>query len=93
MDSLNNLPTDTSETTIAEQKILQKYFGNNKTNKKVWSECKGVIFATILFVLLSTTFFDSCLDYLPNTQNLFVKLGLKILIFATSLYVILIMTN
>lgn len=92
MDSLENLPVDENvQTSPAEMKALNRYFGNKKTNKKVWSEVKEVVIATVLFLVLSTPYFDTLLDYLPHTESPMVKLGLKGLIYATLLYVSFIM--
>ncbi len=94
MDNLDNLPLDASkQASPSELKVLQKYFGNKTQNTKLWNELKGVVIATALFIILSTNFFDKCLDYLPNTDSPMIKLGLKVLIYAPTLYVVIIMTN
>ncbi len=92
MDSLDDLPIDgTTSASPAEMNVLKKYFGNKKQNSKLWAELKLVLFATVLFMVLSTTFFDRCLDNLPYVENPLMKLGLRALIYATALYVIMIM--
>jgi hypothetical protein len=92
MDSLDNLPLDESHSaTPAEMQILSKYFGNKKQNKKVWTEVKEVVLATVLFMLLSNEYFDKLLVQLPHTDSMIVRLGLKALIYAVALYVSIIM--
>ncbi len=95
MDNLDDLPIDeTKQTSQNELQLLKKYFGNDKQQSgKLFGELKEVFIATVLFALLSTDFFDRCLDYLPYTGSPFVKYGLKLLIFATILYVAIIMLN
>ncbi len=92
MDELDNLPVDKSkQMSPAETDILKRYFGDNKTNKKLLGELKEVIIATVLFMVMTTSFFDKCLEYLPYTGSPLIKMGLKALTYATLLYVAIIM--
>ena len=88
MDRLEDLPIDKSKkATSEEMNIMNKYFKSvGGTRSKFWQEFKFVIIATILFFIIGSTYFDSFLDYLPNTESLLVKTGLKLLIFATVLF-------
>lgn len=96
MDKLDDLPIDDSyKSTPAEVQVLKKYFSSAAKNipSRTWEELKCIIVATILFLGLSTSFFDTCIGWLPYTDHIAVKIGLKALIFATLLYVGIVMLS
>lgn len=94
MDELDSLPIDNKKkASVSEMKILKKYFGDQKKSKRVWEEVKEVLVATILFVLMSTNFFEKCLDYVPHTDSSIMRLVVKAIIYAVLLYLIIIMIN
>lgn len=98
MDNLDDLPIDHKRNTSEEEvKVLHKYLTptNSKSSSKGWVyELKIVAIATALFLLMTTEFFDKCLNFLPYTEESpGIKLGMKGLIYAVSLYILMIMTS
>lgn len=91
MDSLDTLPIDNSkDITPQELLIIQRYCGTVK-NSKFWEELKEISIATIFFIVLSTNYFENVLDLLPNSDSTIFRLGMKALIYATLLYVAIVM--
>jgi hypothetical protein len=101
MDYIDNLPLDKNAKVSDEEKsILDTYFGSHSSSSSSkgltsssWGELKFIIFATLLFLAMGTPFFDNCVEYLPYSDSQMSKLSLKALIYAVSLYVIIIFAN
>ena len=95
MDYLDNLPIDNSRRiSSVEEDVINKFFPKitNKENSK-WSEIKIVSSATLLFLILSTSYFDSFVEILPHSGSQIFKYALKAIIFFSLLYVLIIMLN
>lgn len=91
MDALDSIPVDESKKpSEKEMQLVNKYFStssNSTSSKSTVSELKIVLIATLLFVALSNIYFDKLLDFLPYTDNVFIRIALKALIFAVLMYV------
>ena len=91
MDPLDDLPVKNEAPSSKEMQLLSQYFGTPKKASKWWAELKNVAIATVLFLLLSNSYFDKLLEYIPYTESIYARLALKGLIFAVLFYVALIM--
>lgn len=93
MDALDDLPIDNTPATSNEMRLLKKYLGTSTKNKKFFHEFKLILIATFLFAILSTSYFDTMLEYFPYSTNNsnFAKLGLKLFIFALFFYILIIL--
>ena len=95
MDYLDSLPIDNSRRLSAiEEEVMNQFFSKKPTEKSSkWSEIKIVGSATLLYLILSTGYFDSFVEMLPHSGSPLFKYALKAIIFFSILYVIIIMLN
>jgi hypothetical protein len=96
MDLLNDLPINKHhKVTEEETSIMKKYFGGNldKINSKSWDEIRIIVIATILFMVMRTEYFDNLVAMLPNSDSTIMNYGLKMLIYATFLYICVILSS
>jgi hypothetical protein len=93
MDSLDSLQIDNNrQMTQQEGAVLNKYFGEPKTNSvRNFQEFKHVLFAATLFLLLSSPYLDKVLKNLPHTDSIWMVLFLKAFVFFILLYILIIM--
>lgn len=92
MDLLDSLPiTNNRQGSYEEKSALDKYFKAPPKAKTGWQEAKIILACTIMFLILSTSYFDTFLEYLPNTSSWLIKYGLKSLIFFVASYILVIM--
>lgn len=91
MDSLDSLPVDkTRPLSRDEQEILQTYFAQSPSSRKT-SEFKIILCASIVYLILSTSYFDTLVEMLPHTGSPLIKYIIKALIFFTVVYIVTIM--
>jgi hypothetical protein len=90
MDSLDDLPIDDkTKSTTNEINLLQKYFkGEMVTGSKGNADWKFIIYATIVFAILSNPISETFLDYCPYTGSPLVKMAIKMMIFLVALSVV-----
>ena len=96
MDSLDNLPIDkTKRISEEEADVLRKYNKprSNESSKSMLGELKVILLATVLFLLMSTEFFDKRVNFLPYTDSIYVKIGMKGLIYAMVLFSLIVITS
>jgi len=93
MDSLDSLPFDrTRQQSPQEVDVLDRYFKEPSVAKASrGSEFKIVVAATVIFMILSISYFDNFLDMLPHSGSPMIKYALKALIFFSILYIAIIM--
>jgi hypothetical protein len=99
MDDINTLPIDNSRRlSSTESDILDKYFQPNSVAQgnapsRSYSEFKTVAIASVLFMILSTPYFDKLVEMLPHTGSPLFKYIIKAIIFFALMYIALIMLN
>lgn len=95
MDSVDSLKINKSSKPTEEEKyLIDKYFKNSITNpESPVSEFKIILISTLLFLLMSTSYFDQFINMIPRTDNFIFRVIIKILIYIALLYIIIIMTS
>jgi len=98
MDSLENLPIDRSRNTSEEEMVTLKKYSKPKSKssggeRSTWNELKVILLSTILFLLMSTEFFDKFISFIPYTDTQYIKIGIKGLVFAVALFAVFVMTS
>lgn len=85
-DEIDKLPqNDNSQIDNEQLRLLQTYFKNTNPTKLYYS-VREIIIATILFIILSSSIFDCCLDYLPYMGSWLTKTIFKGMLFFTLFY-------
>lgn len=85
---ISDLPADSSKPTEKELTILQTLFKNPNVKSQVKSEFKGVLIATIIFAIVAMKPTTRLIKkFVPKTDNPFVMLFVKSLLFFTVFYV------
>jgi hypothetical protein len=92
MDSIDDLPMNENNVSPGEATVLQNYFKGQggKKSSRCLAEFKEIVLATLLFTLLSNNYVDKIIDQLPNSENIFVRYGVKALLFFCLLYILVI---
>ena len=93
MDNIDNLPIDKNRRPNKdEMEIMDLFFKQEKQSSSA-SEFKIVAFASLLYLLLSTSYFDKLVEFLPHTGSPLFKYATKAILFFAFLYVLLIITS
>lgn len=98
MDFIKNLPINKNlKPTENEKNIIKSLFEDNNISQysesDSISEFRLILLTTLAFLLLGTSYFDKFLDYFPNTNSTIFRLGLKALLFAVILYIIIVFSS
>lgn len=91
-DRLDQLPNDNVKNTPRELELLQQYFSSPNAKKQInstISKWKCVIYATLLYAVMSTDIVDKLVMYsAPMAGSPFIRIIIKMIAFAAILYVL-----
>ena len=93
---LEDLPedSDTEDIDSKELEVLNSILNVKKKNPEEYNKLKYVLFATVLFLLLSLPFTDRILELaLPMANSWLILVGLKSIIFFIAYYIVFYMNE
>lgn len=94
MDNLDDLPVDNKMNDARELDALKTYYKLDQPSsgsKRSLAEFKEVVFATLLFILMSLPLTDKIINLIPFTDSTYAFYGIKAFLFFCILYIIIIM--
>jgi hypothetical protein len=85
---ITDLPADSSNPSEKELTILQTLFKNPNVKSQIKSEFKSVLIATVLFAIIAMKPMTKLIKrFVPKTDNPYVMLLVKSLLFFVAFYV------